>query len=231
MKNLTIIINILALCYAECDYNNDGQLNILDIVEQVDCILNDCWTTEYEEGEDVQDYATVLINGQLWMAENLNTIYFNNGDPINNIEWDEGWTYNYEPAYANYNEDPANSDIYGRLYNQFAINDERGICPIDWHVPSQQEYIDLAEYLGGMNMAGYRMKHDSWDGDNQVHFNGLPAGCRDSGPANGDCCMGILAQFWTSTPLVYAELETNKDTLDFNTKDQRAGKSVRCVAD
>ena len=121
--NTIITLTILTLSYAECDYNGDNQLNILDVVEQVDCILNDCWTTEYEEGEDVQDYATVLINGQLWMAENLNTIYFNNGDPINNIEWDEGWTYNYEPAYANYNEDPANSDIYGRLYNQFAVND------------------------------------------------------------------------------------------------------------
>ena len=165
------------------------------------------------------------------MAENLNTIYFNNGDPINNIEWDEGWTYNYEPAYANYNEDPANSDIYGRLYNQFAINDERGICPIDWHVPSQEEYLQLANYLGGEDIAGYRMKDESWDGDNQVQFSGLPAGCRDSGPANGDCCMGNLGQFWTSNSMIYAELESNKDALAFNTKDKRAGKSVRCIED
>ena len=231
MKNILISIIISSMIYAECDYNDDGQLNILDLVEQVDCIITDCWATEYEDGPDYEDYATVLINGQLWMAENLQTTHFNNGDIIPNIQWDDGWTYNYEPAYANYNEDINNVETYGRLYNGFAVNDERGICPVDWHVPSQEEYIELAEYLGGMNIAGYRMKDDSWDGDNQVHFNGLPAGCRASGPANGDCCMGILGHFWTSTSNIYAELESGKDELRFKSKDQRAGKSVRCVAD
>jgi len=75
------------------------------------------------------------------------------------------------------------------------------------------------------------MKHTSWDGDNQVHFNGLPAGCRDSGPANGDCCMGNLGHFWTSDHMIYAELESSIDELIFKSKDKRAGKSVRCIKD
>jgi len=230
MKHL-IILNILTLCYSQCDYNNDGTLNILDVVEQIDCILNDCWTTEYEDGPDYEDYTTVLINGQLWFAENLRTTHFSNGDPIPYLAWNDGWTYNYEPAYANYNEDSANADTYGKLYNKYAVDDERGICPVDWHVPSQQEYTELANYLGGMNIAGYRMKDDSWDGDNQVNFSGLPAGCRDSGPANGDCCMGNLGHFWTSTSSIYAELESGIDELRFKSKDKRAGKSVRCIKD
>ena len=229
MKYIIIII-ISALSYAECDYNGDNQLDILDIVEQIDCILNDCWYTEYEDGPDYEDYTTVLINGQLWFAENLRTTHFSNGDPIPYLTWDDGWTYNYEPAYANYDESSANAETYGKLYNQYAVEDERGICPIGWHVPSKQDYIDLANYLGE-DMAGYRMKHTSWDGDNQVHFNGLPAGCRASGPANGDCCMGSLGHFWTSDHMIYAELESNIDELIFKLKDKRAGKSVRCIAD
>ena len=165
------------------------------------------------------------------MAENLKATHYSNGDPINNIEWDEGWTYNYEPACADYDEDPINSDIYGKLYNQFAVDDARGICPVGWHVPSKDEYIQLAEYLGGNEMAGYRMKDETWDGNNEVQFSGLPAGCRDSGPANGDCCMEILAHFWTSTSNIYAELEFNRDDLRFKNKDKRAGKSVRCIKD
>jgi len=223
---------ILSIAYSQCDYNDDGTLNILDIVEQVDCILNDCWGTEYEDGPDYEDYATVLINDKLWMAENLRTTHFSNGDPIPYLAWDDGWTYNYEPAYANYDEDPSNAELYGKLYNQFAVNDERGLCPVDWHVASQNEYIELAEYLGGEWIAGYRMKDDvTWDGDNQVNFNGLAGGCRDSGPANGDCCIEGLGHFWTSDNMIYAELESNKDELRYKSNDKRAGKSVRCVAD
>ena len=70
-----------------------------------------------------------------------------------------------------------------------------------------------------------------WDGSNQSGFNGLAGGCRASGPANGDCCMGQLGHFWTSTSSTYAELESNIDELVFKNKDQRAGKSVRCIED
>ena len=73
--------------------------------------------------------------------------------------------------------------------------------------------------------------NNTWDGSNQSGFNGLSGGCRDSGPANGDCCMGILGQFWTSTNMIYVELETGKDPLAYNYKDKRAGKSVRCIED
>ena len=166
------------------------------------------------------------------MSENLRTTHFSNGDPIPRIEWDDGWTYNYEPAYADYDEDPSNSEVYGKLYNQFAVDDERGLCPVGWHIPSESDYMELAEYLGGEHIAGYRMKdNNNWDGTNQVNFNGLPGGCRASGPANGDCCMGTLGHFWTSDNMIYAELDSNKDQLNFNYKDKRAGKSVRCVAD
>ena len=215
--SITRLLLMLTIGYSQCDTNDDGSIDVLDVVIEVDCILNDCWTTEYEDGPDYDNYTTTFINGTLWMAENLRTTHFSNGDPIPYIEWDDGWTYNYEPAYANYNEESGNAETYGKLYNQFAVDDERGLCPANWHVASQAEYIELAEYLGGEHIAGYRMKDDTWDGDNQVNFSGLPAGCRASGPANGDCCMGVLGHFWTSTSSVYAELESGIDYIQYKT--------------
>ena len=73
--------------------------------------------------------------------------------------------------------------------------------------------------------------NNTWDGSNQSNFNGLAGGCRDSGPANGDCCMGSIGQFWTSDNMIYAEIESGKDQLMFKNKDKRAGKSIRCIED
>ena len=225
-NEIKVFMLAISLCYSQCDADGDGLLNVIDVVVEVNCILNDCW------GET---YNSVWIGGQHWMAENLNVTHYNNGDVITNIEWDDGWTYNHEPACADYDEDPSNSDVYGKLYNWYAVDDDRGICPDGWHIPSQTEYTQLIEYLGGSNIAGYLMKDNTWDGSSQSEFHGLPGGCRASGPANGDCCMGVLGQFWTSTPAgidaIYVELETNKDAVVYNYKDKRAGKSVRCLQD
>ena len=230
-----ILLLVISLCYSQCDANDDGDLSVIDVVIQIDCILNDCWEIEVEEDVVHYDdyvYETIVINDVHWMAENLRATHYNNGDVIVNIEWDDGWTYNYEPACADYDESEANTAIYGKLYNQYAVDDERGICPIGWHVASSNDYLELAEYLGGIEIAGYMMKdNNTWDGSNQSSFNGLSGGCRASGPANGDCCMGQLGHFWTSSSNIYAELESGKDALVFNTKDGRAGKSVRCIED
>ena len=230
-----ILLLVISLCYSQCDADGDGDLSIIDVVIQIDCILNECWAVDVEEDVVHYDdyvYETIVINDVHWMAENLRATHYNNGDVIVNIEWDEGWTYNYEPACADYDESEDNTAIYGKLYNQYAVDDDRGICPIGWHVASSNEYLELAEYLDGIEIAGYKMKSSIvWDGSNQSSFNGLAGGCRASGPANGDCCMGQLGQFWTSTDNVYAELESDKDQLMFKTTEERAGKSVRCIED
>ena len=230
-----MMLLVISLGYSQCDADNDGELNVIDIVVQIDCILSDCWTVEVEEDVVHYDdyvYETIVINDVHWMAENLRATHYNNGDVIVNIEWSDGWTYNYEPACADYQENESNTVIYGKLYNQYAVDDERGICPIGWHVASSNDYLELAEYLGGIEVAGYMMKDNiTWDGSNQSYFNGLAGGCRASGPANGDCCMGQLGHFWTSTDNIYTELESNKDALAFKNKDKRAGKSVRCIED
>ena len=99
-KEIILLLSI-SLGYSQCDTNDDGQLNINDVVIQINCILDDCWEIEVEEDVVHYDdyvYETIVINDVHWMAENLRATHYNNGDDIVNIEWDDGWTYNYEPA-------------------------------------------------------------------------------------------------------------------------------------
>ena len=87
-------------------------------------------------------YQTVIIGDQRWMQENLKVTHYRNGDPITYNPAFVGWPP-AEEAYFNYNENEANGDIYGRLYNWLAADGTRGVCPSGWHVPSLQDYENL----------------------------------------------------------------------------------------
>ena len=92
------------------------------------------------------------------MSENLKTTHYNNGDAIPNITNNRDWGSLSTGAYANYVNNPSNSEIYGRLYNWYSVDDDRGICPEGWHVPSDDEFTVLTDYLGGEPVAGGKMK-------------------------------------------------------------------------
>ena len=93
-------------------------------------------------------YETVEIGDQEWMSENLKVTHYNNVDVIPNITNNYDWGSLTSGAYGDYDNIPSNSDTYGRLYNWYTVDDERGICPVDWHVPSDEEYKTLEMYLG-----------------------------------------------------------------------------------
>ena len=156
---------------------------------------------EYRTVTDIDGniYQTVQIGDQLWMAENLKVTHYQNGDEI--------------PCNV-YNDDPSNAAIYGRLYNWYAVDDERGICPEGWHVPSDDEadseWQILVDYLGGGSVAGGKMKAtgtiEAGDGlwktpnegaTNESGFTGLPGGFRDD--SGGYEELSITGYFWTST--------------------------------
>ena len=78
---------------------------------------------------DENVYETVVIGDQLWMKENLKVTRYNNGDEIPSGYNNEEWTTLTIGAYAVYDDNPTNADVYGNLYNWYAVDDERGICP------------------------------------------------------------------------------------------------------
>ena len=102
-------------------------------------------------------YKTVKIGNQWWMTENLKVIHYRNGDKIPCLTDDDEWDQSTR-AYCYYNNDTTNVEIYGRLYNWFAVNDSRKIAPEGWHVPTDEEWQELVDYLGGDTLAGGKMK-------------------------------------------------------------------------
>jgi hypothetical protein len=94
----------------------------------------------------VDSQATVAIGNHLWMMNNLNVDKFQNGDPIPFAESNEDWIEagnKKQPAWCYYNNDPANDEIYGKLYNGFALEDPRGIAPKGFHVPNESEWSEI----------------------------------------------------------------------------------------
>jgi uncharacterized protein (TIGR02145 family) len=103
-------------------------------------------------------YKTIVIGTQEWMAENLNTSTYRNGDAIPANLDDTAWSSNTGGAWTYYNNDISYACPYGRLYNWFACVDERHLCPVGWHVPTDVDWTILLDYLGGENEASCKMR-------------------------------------------------------------------------
>ena len=144
--------------------------------------------TLVNHGQTVTDidgnvYNTVTIGTQTWMQENLKVIHYNNGDSIPCTT-----TSTINGAYCNYDNDTNNVKTFGRLYNWYAIVDNRNIAPVGWHIPSDSEWQILVNYLGGDSIAGGKMKEPDtilWDSPNlgatnESGFTGLPGGFNDN---------------------------------------------------
>ena len=98
-------------------------------------------------------YKTITIGTQVWMVENLKTTKYGNGDAIPNATANASWSLLYTGAYCWYNNDAANKDITGGLYNWLAVADSRNIAPEGWHVPTEAEWAIQTDYLGGTSVA------------------------------------------------------------------------------
>lgn len=143
-------------------------------------------------------YHSVTIGTQVWMVENLKTTKFRNGDPI------PYWTNVVSDGYCWYNDDIANKELYGAIYQYNTTRDLRNICPVGWHLPSLAEWTTLSNYLGGADIAGGKLKEAGtthWlspntGATNESGFKALPGGVRDCG--NSYIQMGSVCRLWTS---------------------------------
>ena len=88
----------------------------------------------FTQGAGVSDleghfYASIIVGNQEWMAENLNTSLYSNGDSIPNISDNNQWSVLTTGAWSYYNNDPQFENPYGKLYNWFTVVDARNVCP------------------------------------------------------------------------------------------------------
>ena len=186
-------------------------------------------------------YPTIIIGDQEWMAKNLRTTRYNNGDPLQtgstNCDVIDG-------EYNVYNNDENLLEIYGALYNWAAVSDERNICPTGWHVPGDEEWTILSDYLGGESVAGGKLKDtrsDYWNSPNvgatnEYGFTALPGGCQlcTNGLFEG---LGSWGWWWTSTThdnpesAWGREIHSNRANLISSAQNtiEMLGLSVRCI--
>jgi uncharacterized protein (TIGR02145 family) len=184
----------------------------------------------FADSRDGQTYKWVKIGEQLWMAENLN------------YKTNNSWCYD---------NNPANCDVYGRLYNWSAA---LTACPDGWHLPSDDEWKTLEMHLGmSQSVAdddgwrgtdeGGKLKETGtthWDSPNTgasniSGFTAIPGGNRRS---NGTYYnFGLRLDLWSSTSYPsyqhawdrYIGYETSQIYRGHN--DKSYGRSVRCVKD
>jgi uncharacterized protein (TIGR02145 family) len=208
---------------------------------------------------DGNTYQSVTNCGQTWTKQNLNVSKYSDGTPIPQVTDPTAWANLTTGAWCYYNNDPANSPIYGKLYNWHAVAGiydaaslanpalRKKLAPTGWHIPTDPEWTQLTDCLGGQNVAGGKMKSigtiqegtglwqiPNTDATNASGFTGLPAGGRDDdGPF---LLIGSNGFWWSSSE----ESTTNAwnhnlscygdDAYRFNNP-KKSGFSVRCLRD
>ena len=207
---------------------------------------------------DGNSYEAVQIGNQLWMAENLKVTHYNNGDPIPTEYSNMEWSFLLTGAYAVYswNADGASqetcggncTEVYGSLYNWYAVDDDRGICPEGFHAPSDDEWQQLADYLGDTSFAGGLMKSTGtieagtglWfspnsGASNSSGFTAHPGGYRFYSYNYAYGAMGGIGYFWTSTAFDNSaqvwKLYDGSSGVHHEGSWKRFGFSVRCIGD
>jgi len=175
-----------------------------------DVVINPDLTYGSVSDIDGNTYKTVQIGTQTWMAENLRSTRFNDGTPLVKMPLDDN-SFSSLPGYSWYNDDPATyMAAYGALYNVQAIdvrlNGYKYVCPSGWHVPNNAEWDTLTTHLGGITIAGGKLKETGtshWlspntKATNASGFTALPGGyCYGSG--NYFLRIGEMGYWWSST--------------------------------
>jgi uncharacterized protein (TIGR02145 family) len=193
-------------------------------------------------------YKTVYIGTQQWMAENLKVSKYSDGVTIPNITDNTQWASLTTGAWANYNNSPTNNDTYGKLYNWYAVsrttNGNKNVCPTGWHVPTDAEWTVLTDFLGGISVAGSKMKEvgtTNWsslntDATNVSLFSALPGGSR-AGVNNGSYfSLGNYGYWWSSTEgstsnAWYRILGKEFGSAGRSDSNKNSGISIRCLKD
>jgi uncharacterized protein (TIGR02145 family) len=200
-----------------------------------------------EPGEQINDidgnsYNTVWINGKNWMAENLKTTRYNDGTALPLVTGGDEWDDLTTPAYCWYNNDSTTyAQTYGALYNWYTVHTGK-LCPDGWHAPSNDEWSELTNYLGGVNIAGGKLKETGtthWlspneGATNETGFTALPGGYRSSN--GGFDYIGNLGYWWSATEYDsgsawYRNMTSNFSHIYQNDGNKGYGFSVRCVRD
>jgi uncharacterized protein (TIGR02145 family) len=205
-------------------------------------------------------YSTIVLgNGQEWMAENLRTGIYANGDAIPNVSGNFDWISTQGGAWSYYDNAEEYEALHGKLYNWYAVSDLRGLCPSGWHVPTDADWNALIGYIdpyfdsippppfengNGVqsSVAGGMLKSigtELWQnpnngGSDTIGFSAVPSGLRnyEEGGYFGE--MGSGCYLWSSSISVVPTARLRYLSYDYAalarfSRPYGVGLSVRCV--
>jgi uncharacterized protein (TIGR02145 family) len=197
---------------------------------------------------DGNNYPIISICDREWLGKNLAVSHYRNGDTIPQVQSPAAWDALTTGAWCYYLNNTANGPVYGKLYNWYAVNDPRGLAPTGWHLPTNTEWMSLADTcLGGSAIAGGKMKSTGllsnntglWGGNfnnstNSSNFSGVPAGYRL--PSGTYVNLSASTLWWSATSSTssnawYREADQEDDNLYSGSNSKKIGISVRCVKD
>ena len=237
------LIAVFAILISSC---NDDESKP-DVIDESVVNFNPDITYGTTTDQDGNVYKTVTIGTQTWMAENLRTTKYRNGELIQEIQDSTEWVKSTlkTGAYCNYMNTTNQNDIkmYGRLYNWYAASDTKNLAPEGWHVADTLDWNVLIQHLESKTIAGGKLKETGlahWKitnsgATNETGFTALPAGYRKStgGSFSG---MGNSSVFWTkakkNTTEAFGYNILNEGSGCYQVKYKyKFGFSVRCVKD
>jgi uncharacterized protein (TIGR02145 family) len=188
---------------------------------------------------DNNSYPVIKIGTQLWMAENLKTTKFNDGTTIPIIYDSKLWSQMISPGYCTYNNNAGKyKPQYGILYNGYTVSTGK-LCPVGWHVPSDEEWVTMTKYIGENAAGGKLKKRDTWmspntGATNATGFTALPGGSRGNLGSFMDA--GIRGHWWSSsendkTDVWNRTMSYSNSEVTGSSDHKQSGLSVRCVKD
>lgn len=218
-----------------------------DSVPEPICAIDAC-NNETSIAYNNYSYDLVAIEDQCWFAENLRTEQYRDGSVIPYVFSNDTWTSATEGATCYYNNsEEYGRDFYGNLYNWYAANDDRELCPTGWHIPTNAEWMELIDFLGGEFLAGTSLKVTEthlpimWDGTNESGFSAVPGGLRYDSNFSGTFQASFSnAIWWTSSYAGYSSgesyiwtisLSSSDSSVGINSRTSNYGLSVRCLKD
>lgn len=228
-----------------------SNLNVSSGVSTLGIVCEDCFPIG-APGAGLTDidgnyYPTVINGTQEWMAANLATTHYSNGDAIAEVPDNAQWVSSTTPAWCYLNNNVGNNVIFGKIYNGYAMEDSRNVCPTGWHVPSNDEWGTLVTTLGGASVAASALRTTGyisegtglWPYDNVISnnvsgFSAQPSGFRN---LDGTFASQIYCAVWWTNSLTPTDTYYTRSVYSFSNSvfnqdfTRPQGFSIRCLRD
>jgi len=229
---------MLGVMICSCKKDNNTPANPLN--GKTTAVFNQGLTYGILTDIDGNEYKTIKIGNQTWMAENLRTFKYNDGTPIQCVTNNDEWSGLTTGAYCTYNNTTKNDSLatFGCLYNWYAVNTSK-LAPKGWHIPTKDDWETLVEYFGGEYEAGIKLMEAGqthWLSSgiiktNESGFTALPAGMLSFSNGKFNGC-GSSTYFWmdelTAQTLV---INYNDGIVYYFNQNKQNGFSARCIKD